>query len=85
MNIINSPIIVDLGKTNDKDVEHMRRGGGPLVEDVREVINKIRTAAGPVPAGTVFVPVVVVYSRLEAQEDEIALEVWKDDSGRHEP
>lgn len=52
-----APVIVDLGKQRRKAVKRLRRGEGPLLEDVMACIQELQ-ASGRVAAGAQ--PVVVI-------------------------
>jgi hypothetical protein len=81
---ITPPIVVDLETVREVDVDLLRSGTGALIDDVREVMRQVRTSAGPERAGRVFVPVVVVYSEPEQDEDEAVFEVWQEGVDRAE-
>jgi hypothetical protein len=51
------PVVVDLGSKKRKQIKKLRKGTGPLMDDVQELIEKLR-AAGHLAAGAT--PVVMV-------------------------
>jgi hypothetical protein len=51
------PVVVDLGSKKRKQIKKLRKGTGPLMEDVQELLDKLR-AAGHLDAGAT--PVVMV-------------------------
>jgi hypothetical protein len=57
------PIVVRIGRANKKQVELLREGQGPLVDEVHETVAEIRARLGSDAAGRELVPVVVVYSK----------------------
>ena len=60
---VTRPIVVDLGRARDAPIDQLRQGGGPLVEDVEEVMRLIRLRADPDNSNRIFLPVVVIYRR----------------------
>lgn len=57
-----APIIVDLGRKTRKKVKRLRRGEGPLMADISQVLSELQTA-GKISASAV--PVVVVVREKE--------------------
>jgi hypothetical protein len=55
------PIVVDLGKKKKKQIRNLKRGRGPLLEDVADVVEKVRASLPEQLAGKELVPVVIVY------------------------
>jgi len=55
------PIVVDLGKKKKKQIKNLKRGRGPLLEDVADVVEKVRASLAEQLAGKELVPVVIVY------------------------
>ena len=55
------PIVVDLGKKKKKQIRNLKRGRGPLLEDVADVVEKVRASLADQLAGKELVPVVIVY------------------------
>lgn len=55
------PIVVDLGKKKKKQIRNLKRGRGPLLEDVADVVEKVRASLAEQLAGKELVPVVIVY------------------------
>jgi hypothetical protein len=52
---------VDLGKKKKKQIRNLKRGRGPLLEDVADVVEKVRASLAEQLAGKELVPVVIVY------------------------
>lgn len=38
----NTPIVIDLGKKKRGRVKKLRKGGGPLMDDINESVNELR-------------------------------------------
>jgi hypothetical protein len=57
------PIVVDLGRPSDVQIEELRQGSGLLVEDIEEVMRLVRGAAGADGGNKIFLPIVAVYRR----------------------
>jgi hypothetical protein len=57
------PIVVDLGRIRDEQVEELRQGGRQLLDDVEEVMRLVRREAGADSGNKIFLPIVVVYRR----------------------
>ena len=55
------PIVVDLGKKKKKQIKNLKRGRGPLLEDVADVVEKVRASLAEQLAGKELMPVVIVY------------------------
>ena len=51
------PVVVDLGRKKRKQIKKLRRGTGPLMDDLQELLEKLR-ASGTLAAGAT--PVVMV-------------------------
>jgi hypothetical protein len=51
------PVVVDLGTKKRKQIKKLRKGTGPLMDDLQELLEKLR-AAGHLAAGAT--PVVMV-------------------------
>jgi hypothetical protein len=60
---VTSPLVVDLGKVRKQHIDELRRGVGPIVEDVAEVMKVVRTNADLEREKRVLLPVVVLYER----------------------
>jgi hypothetical protein len=57
------PIVVDLGRTQDKHIDLLREGDGQILEDVEEVLRLVRRNANPDGGNKIFLPIVAVYGR----------------------
>jgi len=55
----NAPIVVDLGKRRRKLIRLLRRGEGPLMDDVKVCVEELRSAG---TIGATAQPVIVVVS-----------------------
>jgi hypothetical protein len=75
--LVTPPIVVDLGKAGDDEIDLLMQGTGPLVEDIEEVMRLLRRDAGPQTGERVFLPVVATYVR---NDEEPRYAVEKDDS-----
>jgi hypothetical protein len=60
---VTSPIVVDLGRTSRADVDRLRRGAGPLVEDVETVMRLVRSSFDSEGDDRILFPVVVIYAK----------------------
>lgn len=78
---ITSPIVVDLGKAREESIRQLQNGVGQLVEDVQEVVSRVRSSSADRP-GRVLVPVVVVYDQPEDDETEPLVEIWQSTGAR---
>jgi len=61
--IVNSPIILDVGKTSRRNINDLERGCGKLVNDVQDAITEVTSSLGDEADGKQFVPVVLVYRK----------------------
>jgi hypothetical protein len=59
------PIVIDLGRVPGREIDRLRQGRGPLVEDLEEVMRLVRLRARPDSNTTTFLPIVAVYRRDE--------------------
>jgi hypothetical protein len=57
------PVLVDLGRKRRKQIKRLKRGEGPLVDELAEVLNQVRDQLGADLAGKTVLPVVVIYER----------------------
>jgi hypothetical protein len=60
---VTQPIVVDLGKAKKKRIRQLKRGRGPLVLEVQDVVNEVSASLGEEGAGKQLVPIVVLYRR----------------------
>lgn len=58
-----TPIVIDLGKTQQKRIKQLKRGQGPLRAEVADVIRQVQEELGADVEGKELVPVVIVYRR----------------------
>ena len=61
--LVAPPIVVDLGKASDDELDLLMQGKGPLAEDIEEVMRLLRRDTGPQTGDRVFLPVVATYIR----------------------
>lgn len=61
--IVNSPIILDVGKTSRKNIKDLAQGCGKLVNDVQDAITEVTSSLGEQADGKQFVPVVLIYRK----------------------
>jgi hypothetical protein len=52
------PVVVELGRKKRKQIKKLRRGTGPLMDDLQELVEKLR-AAGTLAAGATPVFMIV--------------------------
>jgi hypothetical protein len=58
---VTAPIIVSLGKKKRRVIKRLKRGKGPAMDEVMDVIDQVQANLGPQAEGKILVPVVVVY------------------------
>lgn len=58
-----SPVIVDLGKINSSKIKRLKKGKGPLVDELFDVLDDVAEALGDELEGKTVVPVVMVYQK----------------------
>ena len=52
------PVVVELGRKKKKQIKKLRRGTGPLMDDLQELVEKLR-ASGSLAAGATPVFMIV--------------------------
>jgi hypothetical protein len=57
------PIVVDLGKTKRSRIKDLKRGRGKLVDEVQDVMTRVRDDLGSSADGKQLIPIVIVYKR----------------------
>lgn len=57
------PIVVELGKTKRSRIKDLKRGRGKLVDEVQDVMTRVRDDLGPSADGKHLIPIVIVYKR----------------------
>jgi len=65
---VTQPIVVDLGKAKKKRIRQLKRGQGPLVLEVQDVINEVSASLGEEGSGKQLVPVVVLYRKKQRKD-----------------
>ncbi len=58
-----APIVLDLGKVKRKQVKKLKRGTGPLLDEVHEAISSVHQELTAEAEGKALVPVVLLYER----------------------
>jgi hypothetical protein len=62
-----TPVVVDLGKVSRKKIKRLKRGSGPLVEEVFDVLDEVVDELADDLVGSTLVPVVLIYERKPKQ------------------
>jgi len=60
---VTPPIVLDLGKTSRKKIKRLKKGRGPLLEDVQAAVAQVQEQLGAENSGKQIVPVVVLYRK----------------------
>jgi hypothetical protein len=60
---VTSPIVINLGRAQKGHVSDLRKGTGPITEDMEETVRLVRLNADPGDGKRFFLPVVVVYGQ----------------------
>ena len=68
-----TPIIVDLGKTKRKKIKKLKRGEGPLMEEVLDVLDEVAEQLGDELEGKAVVPIVMIYKKNGKKKRKITL------------
>ena len=58
-----TPIVIDLGKKKKKQLRDLKRGQGKLVDEVSEVLERVRADMGAKADAGHLVPVVMIYRK----------------------
>lgn len=58
-----APIVIDLGRISKKRIRALKDGTGDLVDEIDEVMARVREELGAEASGKELVPVVLVYKR----------------------
>lgn len=56
-----TPVIVNLGKKKKKTIKRLKRGKGPAMDEVLDVIEQVQMTLGEQADGKIILPVVVIY------------------------
>ncbi|GAB4579389.1 MAG: hypothetical protein Fur0022_21270 [Anaerolineales bacterium] len=56
-----TPVIVNLGKKKKKTIKRLKRGKGPAMDEVLDVIEQVQVTLGAQADGKLILPVVVIY------------------------
>lgn len=57
------PVVVDVGKTKKKKVRQLKRGEGPLIEEVNAIIGEVKESLAEQIGDRQLLPVVLVYQK----------------------
>ncbi len=57
------PIVLDLGKVKGKQIKKLKRGTGPLLDEVHEAVSTVHQELGDEAEGRELVPLVLLYER----------------------
>jgi hypothetical protein len=60
---VSVPIVVDLGRKRRKRIRQLKQGRGPLLDEVRNVLDQVTAGMGAEAADKHFVPVVLIYGK----------------------
>lgn len=63
-----APVVVDIGKQKPKTLKALKRGEGPIMEDIAKALAEVR-ANSPQLANKELVPVVVIYRKKPARKN----------------
>lgn len=58
---VTAPVMVSLGKKKRKVVKRLKRGKGPLMKEVVDVLEQVQDKLGAQAEGKILVPVVIIY------------------------
>lgn len=58
-----APVLVDLGKKRRKHIKLLKRGEGPIIAELADVVEQVRTELGAELAGKTLLPVVLIYEK----------------------
>lgn len=61
--IVNAPVILDLGKTKNRNIKRLKRGQGKLLSDVDDAMREVKASLGEQANGKQLIPVVLVYRK----------------------
>jgi hypothetical protein len=68
-----TPVIVDLGKAKRKKIKQLKRGDGPLMEEVLDVLDEVANHLGQELEGKTLVPIVMIYEKKGKKKRKITL------------
>jgi hypothetical protein len=57
------PVVIDLGKTDRKQIKALKKGSGKLKEEVIEATAGVKSRLGADADGKELLPIVVIYKR----------------------
>jgi len=67
------PVVLDLGSTKKKFIKALKQGEGPLIDDVFNAVEAVRSNMGAELEGKVIVPLVIVYRKKERRRGLLSL------------
>ncbi|KAA3663714.1 MAG: hypothetical protein DWQ04_09435 [Chloroflexi bacterium] len=56
-----TPMILDMGKTKAKQIKRLKKGKGPLMDEVVGILDEVADALGDELDGKMMVPIVILY------------------------
>lgn len=56
-----TPMILDMGKTKAKQIKRLKKGKGPLMDEVVDILDEVADALGDELEGKMMVPIVILY------------------------
>jgi hypothetical protein len=60
---INSPVILDLGKTGRKKIRDLKQGQGKLLLDIEDALQEVARSLGVEATEKQLIPVVLIYRK----------------------
>lgn len=63
MTEMTQPIIIDLGRQKSKKLKALKKGEGPLWEEIFEVVEEVKDLLGEEAEGKLMVPIVMIYEK----------------------
>ena len=61
--LVQAPVIVDLGKKSKKAIRKLKRGTGKLMDEVDDAIDQVRAHLSEADKSKQIIPVLVIYQR----------------------
>ena len=61
--LVQAPVIVDLGKKSKKAIRKLKRGTGKLMDEVDDAIDQVRAHLSEADKDKQIIPVLVIYQR----------------------
>ena len=57
------PIVIDLGKRKRKAIKKLKRGYGPLVDEILVALTEVQDNLGEQVAGNGILPIIILYQK----------------------